>query len=42
MEEGYAFLIGGGADEAVKATMGQVLKKRVLGLLGLDGKEEWE
>jgi AcrR family transcriptional regulator len=37
MEEGYAFLIGGGADEAVKATMGKVLKERVLGLLGLDG-----
>ena len=40
MEEGYAFLIGGGADEGVKATMGQVLKKRVLGLLGLDGEQE--
>jgi AcrR family transcriptional regulator len=36
MEEGYAFLIGGGADEAVKATMGKVLKARALGLLGLD------
>ena len=38
MEEGYAFLIGGGADEGVKATMGNVLKERVLGLLGLDDK----
>ncbi len=36
MEEGYAFLIGGGADEAVKATMGNVLKARALRLLGLD------
>jgi AcrR family transcriptional regulator len=36
MEEGYAFLIGGGADEAVKATMGKVLKERVQGLLGLE------
>jgi AcrR family transcriptional regulator len=36
MEEGYAFLIGGGADEAVKATMGKVLKDRALGLLGLE------
>jgi AcrR family transcriptional regulator len=35
MEEGYAFLIGGGADEDVKATMGQVLKERVLRMLGI-------
>jgi AcrR family transcriptional regulator len=38
LEEGYAFLIGGGADEALKMTMGQVLKERAAGLLGLDGK----
>lgn len=37
MEEGYAFLIGGGADEADKAAMGKALKGRVLRLLGLDG-----
>lgn len=36
MEEGYAFLIGGGADEAVKATMGEVLRERTTRLLGLD------
>ncbi len=38
LEEGYAFLIGGGADEAVKATMGQVLKERTVGLLRLSGR----
>jgi AcrR family transcriptional regulator len=36
MEEGYAFLIGGGADEDVKAEMGEVLKRRVLAMLGYD------
>ena len=35
LEEGYAFLIGGGADEAAKAEIGSVLKKRALQLLGL-------
>lgn len=35
LEEGYAFLIGGGADEDVKATMGGVLKKRAAAALGL-------
>ena len=39
LEEGYAFLIGGGADEAVKATMGKVLKARTVGLLGLAGRD---
>ncbi len=28
LEEGYAFLIGGGADEAAKAEIGGALKKR--------------
>jgi hypothetical protein len=35
LEEGYAFLIGGGADEAAKAEIGTTLKKRALQLLGL-------
>ena len=35
LEEGYAFLIGGGADEAAKAEIGAVLKKRALQVLGL-------
>jgi len=35
LEEGYAFLIGGGADEAAKAEIGGALKKRALQLLGL-------
>ena len=35
LEEGYAFLIGGGADEAAKAEIGSTLKKRALQLLGL-------
>ena len=35
LEEGYAFLIGGGADEAAKAEIGGALKKRALRLLGL-------
>ncbi len=35
LEEGYAFLIGGGADEAAKAEIGSALKKRALQLLGL-------
>ena len=38
MEEGYAFLIGGGADEGAKAEMGDVLKRRVLAMLGYDGR----
>ena len=37
LEEGYAFLIGGGADEAAKAEIGSALKKRALQLLGLRG-----
>jgi AcrR family transcriptional regulator len=37
LEEGYAFLIGGGADEAAKAEVGGVVKARALRLLGLDG-----
>ena len=35
LEEGYAFLIGGGADEAAKAEIGGALKTRALQLLGL-------
>jgi len=35
LEEGYAFLIGGGADEAAKAEIGAVLRARALHLLGL-------
>ncbi len=35
LEEGYAFLIGGGADEAAKAEVGSVVKARALRLLGL-------
>ncbi len=35
LEEGYAFLIGGGADEGAKATLGGVLKERALRQLGL-------
>jgi len=35
LEEGYAFLIGGGADEAAKAEIGSALRKRALQLLGL-------
>ncbi len=35
LEEGYAFLIGGGADEAAKADLGRVVKARALQLLGL-------
>jgi AcrR family transcriptional regulator len=35
LEEGYAFLIGGGADEAAKAEIGAALKKRAAQLLGL-------
>jgi hypothetical protein len=35
LEEGYAFLIGGGADETAKAEIGSALKKRALQLLGL-------
>jgi AcrR family transcriptional regulator len=35
LEEGYAFLIGGEADDAVKREMGRVLRRRVARLLGL-------
>lgn len=35
LEEGYAFLIGGGADEAAKAEIGAALRTRALRLLGL-------
>ena len=35
LEEGYAFLIGGGADEAAKAEIGSALRTRALQLLGL-------
>ena len=35
LEEGYAFLIGGGADEAAKAEIGSALRSRALHLLGL-------
>ena len=35
LEEGYAFLIGGEADDAVKQEMGRVLQRRVARLLGL-------
>jgi len=37
LEQGYAFLIGGGADEAAKAEIGGALRKRALRLLGLPG-----
>jgi AcrR family transcriptional regulator len=40
LEEGYAFLIGGGADEAAKAEIGTALKKRALQLLGLAPAEQ--
>jgi len=35
LEEGYAFLIGGGADEAAKAEIGAALRARTRQLLGL-------
>jgi AcrR family transcriptional regulator len=35
LEEGYAFLIGGGADEAAKAEIGAALRARALQLAGL-------
>ena len=35
LEEGYAFLIGGGADEEAKAEIGSALRTRALQLLGL-------
>ena len=38
LEEGYAFLIGGGADEAAKAEIGSALRKRALQLLGLPAR----
>jgi hypothetical protein len=34
LEEGYAFLIGGGADEDAKAEIGSALKRRAPRLLG--------
>jgi len=39
LEEGYAFLIGGGADEEAKAEIGCALRARALQLLGLPGHE---
>jgi len=35
LEEGYALLIGGGADHEAQAEMGSALRKRALRLLGL-------
>jgi AcrR family transcriptional regulator len=35
LEEGYAFLIGGGADEEAKGEIGSALRSRALQLLGL-------
>jgi AcrR family transcriptional regulator len=35
LEEGYAFLIGGGADEAEKAVLGDVVRRRARAMLGL-------
>lgn len=35
LEEGYAFLIGGGSDEAEKTLLGDVIKARAERLLGL-------
>lgn len=35
LEQGYAFLIGGGADEEAKAEIGGALRRRALQLLGL-------
>jgi AcrR family transcriptional regulator len=35
LEEGYAFLIGGGADEAEKAELGDVVRHRARVVLGL-------
>jgi AcrR family transcriptional regulator len=35
LEEGYAFLIGGGADEAEKAELGDVVRRRARAVLGL-------
>ena len=40
LEEGYAFLIGGEADDAVKREMGRVLQRRVARLLGLSAAGE--
>ena len=39
LEEGYAFLIGGGADEAAKAEIGSALRRRALQLLGLSASD---
>ena len=38
LEEGYAFLIGGGAEETAKAEIGSALRSRALQLLGLPGR----
>jgi AcrR family transcriptional regulator len=35
LEEGYAFLIGGGADAEEKAELGTVIRERARGVLGL-------
>jgi len=35
LEAGYAFLIGGGADEDLAAAVGDIVKRRALKLLGL-------
>ncbi|MBN2203537.1 MAG: TetR/AcrR family transcriptional regulator [Thermoleophilia bacterium] len=39
LEEGYAFLIGGGADEAEKALLGDVVRRRAVRMLGLDADD---
>lgn len=39
LEEGYAFLIGGGADEEAKAEMGAAVRERALRLLGLPAQQ---
>ena len=38
LEEGYAFLIGGGADETAKAEIGAALRARALQVLGLPAR----
>ena len=38
LEEGYAFLIGGGADEDARAEIGSALRTRALQLLGLPAR----
>jgi AcrR family transcriptional regulator len=39
LEEGYAFLIGGEAEESARLEMGRVLQRRVFALLGLPAAE---